>query len=353
MVDDPAEGLLTAAADVLDEAALARLAGSLRAADPPTRYRRLVEELNRLGRHDPAGPSMAEFLAGDAVVLARMAVAVAVMHGAGAEVDVSGDAADHLRRAVSWRVRASGAGPEWQRSCAADIARGSLRLWSLSGGVAHGPVSPHAALTRSQLAARARRTCRDLRAELAIETARLTRRGIGAYEARVRAEVCRVAVEFDAAIGDVSGPVVEAALPLRRPLRLENRLAALLGAGFGVSVSLTVARVVADLRPQWTGGAAVACAILGLALTSWVVLARRLITERAAAERWTAEVVAALRGALEERVLTWAAPPSVPAGRAADPVSDRGHPPVGHTPRLTAQVRPALTFNQDDGSLRD
>jgi threonine dehydratase len=49
---------------------------------------------------------------------------------------------------------------------------------------------------------------------------------------------------------------------------------------------------------------AVACGLLGLALTSWTVLARRLVAERAAAERWIVETVASLRVALEERVLT-------------------------------------------------
>ena len=68
-------------------------------------------------------------------------------------------------------------------------------------------------------------------------------------------------------------------------------------------MSVSAARIVADLRPDWGPAAAMGCALLGLGLTSWTVLARRLLAERAAAERWSVEVAAGLRLLLEERVL--------------------------------------------------
>lgn len=323
----------------------------------------------RTGAADCPG---AEFLATDAVVMARMSAAIEVMRAAGVEVDTTGGVADHLRRAVRWRRYGDGPVPDLHRSCAADIARGCLRLWAQAGGTPQPisePIGPlavtrirnrqargvlvrgQAQLVRVQLGTRARTTCVALRTDLSREAAQLSRRGVVEFDDRVHAELLRVATEFDdavnrrlaelaqaggitaAAVADQPGPDVAACLPSRRRPVLENRLTALLGIGFGFSVSMTVGRVIADLRPDWTAAAAVGCGALGLVLTAWVVGSRRLLTERAAAERAVVEAVTNLRVALQERVLTRAlAVESALAAEFADPVSDRPPRRLGHTP---------------------
>ena len=264
---------------------------------------------------------MAEAALTDAAVLARMRAAVAVLREAGLAVPEVADSADadaHLRRALHWHRYSRGSVSDLHRSCASDIARGSLRLWSLAGGVPVAVVPPRRAvgpLARVRLGALVRTKCAALRADLATEAAGLSRRGIGAFEERVRREVRRVALEVDAAadarLGELGLPPdpspglqVEDLLPPRRRPRLENQLTALLGAGFGTGISLTLGRLIADLRPDWMPVAAIGCGLLGLALTTWTVQVRRLLAERIAAERWMTEAVANLRPALEERVLT-------------------------------------------------
>lgn len=225
----------------------------------------------------------------------------------------SADTAEaHLRRAV-----------HWQRYRQADLARGSLRLWSLAGGVpealsvrAPGPglARKQIQLARIELHALVRTRCAALRALLSAEAAVLSGRGIGAFEGRVLAEARRVAAELDRAVsgrlsemGMAADPGallrVENLLPPRRRPRLENRLIALFGIGFGAGLSLTAGRLLGQLRPDWMPAAGLACGLLGVALTAWSVGARLLLAERTAAERWMLEVLANLRPALEERVL--------------------------------------------------
>jgi hypothetical protein len=264
---------------------------------------------------------------GDVAALARMRAAADTLRKAGVDVEPaprSGDPADALlARAVFWQDYSRGPGlPARHRSCAADIARGSLRLWAAAGGV---PTSlpPRSllgrsdiALARVQLCAQARRMCSRLRADLGQEAADLSLRGGAAFGARVRGRVTRAATELDeavsggiAALGLPSSPAgawdvpVEDCLPPRRRCALENRLTTALGAGLGAGVSVSLARLATELRPGAAPAAVAVCVLLGVALTSCVVLARRLLSERAAAERWVAEVVANLRPVMEERVL--------------------------------------------------
>lgn len=80
----------------------------------------------------PDGARLAGFLAGDEVVLARMAAAADVVRSAGLAPEVAGP--DHLRAdqlctAIGWRRYADGPVSELHRACGADLARGSLRLW--------------------------------------------------------------------------------------------------------------------------------------------------------------------------------------------------------------------------------
>lgn len=250
----------------------------------------------------------------DAAVLARMRAAARVLGEAGLEVDTADDRDSHLRRAVHWQRFSRGPVPAQHRACAGDVVRGSLRLWSLAGGVPV-PVSSvgpaRRPLARVQLSGLVRTRCAALRTTLAAEAAGLCRRGVADFGDRVRTEVLRACLDVDAAVvelGLADGPFpalrVEGLLPPRRRPRLENRLTTLLGAGFGTGISLSVGRLVAWLCPGWMPGAAVACGLLGSALTVWTVLARRLLAERTTAERWMLEVVANVRPALEERVLT-------------------------------------------------
>lgn len=77
--------------------------------------------------------------------------------------------------------------------------------------------------------------------------------------------------------------------------RLEGRLMAVLGIGFGLGIALASSRLLAGVAPGlsvagWTVGAAA-----GVALVVWVVRARGLLHDRALLDRWVVEVAAALR----------------------------------------------------------
>jgi hypothetical protein len=109
------------------------------------RYRRVlaaVAELEALAVGQARlGERISGFLSRDDTVVARMAAAVDVADAAGLEVDdVEPDRDDptaHLPRAVRWQRYSMGRlGPvsDLHRACGADIARGSLRLWSRACG---------------------------------------------------------------------------------------------------------------------------------------------------------------------------------------------------------------------------
>lgn len=112
------------------------------------RYLRVLEaaaELEALSVTDEGlEEPISGFLSRDATVVARMAAAVDVAEAAGLEVGpvssgpvFAGDPAAHLPRAAHWRRYSLGRlGPvsDLHRACGADIARGSLRLWSQTCG---------------------------------------------------------------------------------------------------------------------------------------------------------------------------------------------------------------------------
>jgi hypothetical protein len=96
-------------------------------AGAPVRYRRLTDA------------DVALFTAADEQVAARMTAAIDVMRAAGLEVDAADDdagASVYLQRAIAWERYSRGPVSRLHRSCGADIARGSLRLWERAGGVA-------------------------------------------------------------------------------------------------------------------------------------------------------------------------------------------------------------------------
>jgi len=107
-------------------------------AGAPIRYRRLLGALARLAglAVGPRGAGVAEFLAGDAVALARMAAALDVVGAPETTADAAGGCVTHLRRAIHWRHYAQGPVSALHRRCGTDISRGALRLWLQAGGVA-------------------------------------------------------------------------------------------------------------------------------------------------------------------------------------------------------------------------
>jgi len=107
-------------------------------AGAPIRYRRLIGALARLAdvAVGPRGAGVAEFVAGDAVALARMAAAIDVIGAPALTADPVGGCATHLRRAIHWRSYARGPVSALHRRCCVDISRGALRLWLQAGGVA-------------------------------------------------------------------------------------------------------------------------------------------------------------------------------------------------------------------------
>lgn len=82
------------------------------------------------------GERIIGFLSRDDTVVARMAAALDLAEAAGLDTDDEGfpdmhrDPSAHLPRAVRWQRYSRGSASELHRACGADIARGSLRLWS-------------------------------------------------------------------------------------------------------------------------------------------------------------------------------------------------------------------------------
>jgi hypothetical protein len=106
------------------------------------RYRRVlraVAELEALAvSHGEIADAIGAFLSRDDTVIARMAAAVDLAEAAGLEADPCkldrDDGAAHLPRAVRWQCYSRGPVSDLHRACGADIARGSLRLWSRARG---------------------------------------------------------------------------------------------------------------------------------------------------------------------------------------------------------------------------
>ncbi|HZU46481.1 MAG TPA: hypothetical protein VFA16_04375 [Mycobacterium sp.] len=108
--------------------------GRISAAGAEVRYRRILDALDDLQTLAVSDQRISGFLSSDDTVIARMAAAVDVVEAVGLPVDPGEGQAAHLRRAVTWQRYSRGPVSAVQRSCGADIARGSLRLWSRAGG---------------------------------------------------------------------------------------------------------------------------------------------------------------------------------------------------------------------------
>ncbi|OBH45574.1 hypothetical protein [Mycobacterium mantenii] len=118
------------------EAVVARI-GALGA---EARYQRVLDAVAELEALAVGGGRLGErisgFLSRDDTVVARMAAAVDLAEAAG--LDPGGrqppgarrDPSAHLPRAVRWQRYSRASASDLHRACGADIARGSLRLWS-------------------------------------------------------------------------------------------------------------------------------------------------------------------------------------------------------------------------------
>jgi hypothetical protein len=100
------------------------------------RYRRVLDAVAELEALAVADGEIGDFLARDDTVLARMAAAVDLARSAGLQVGSCRDPAGYLSRAARWQRYSREQASAVRRACGADIARGSLRLWSRAGGEA-------------------------------------------------------------------------------------------------------------------------------------------------------------------------------------------------------------------------
>jgi len=175
---------------------------------------------------------------------------------------------------------------------------------------------------RVQLSYFARNRCASVRGELQEDAAAMTRRRLSGFEHYTRQRVAMVLDEVDegvtehlADIANELGLPSDPSAPARpswtgigrpplKPRRLETRLMTLLGAGFGLGVALTLSRLFADLAPGLTVVGAVVCALVGVAVTVWLVNTRGLLHDRAVLDRWVGEVVAGLRATADQLVAT-------------------------------------------------
>ncbi|HYO02822.1 MAG TPA: hypothetical protein VET27_13525 [Mycobacterium sp.] len=170
--------------------------------------------------------------------------------------------------------------------------------------------------TRLRLLRFVRDGCSELRAELREVASAVPVGGSADFETLVRAEADRFVVELDEEIARAIGAAAtdlgleqRGAVPLqpvRRPppevsrspsssRRLEGRLMAVLGVGFGLGIALASSRLLAGVAPGLSVAGLTAGAAVGLAMMAWVVRARGLLHDRALLDRWVTEVGAALR----------------------------------------------------------
>lgn len=287
---------------------------------PRLRYQRMSEAVATLTElaAEPDLARLAGVLAGDEVVLARMRAAAVVLGTADVPGGLPGlddlpecTEGGLLNGAIGWQRYARGPVDDLARACATDMARGLLRLWAARRRPPAGdPLARRIRLRQARLAllGRVRTRCAALRTELRDDAASLTRRGTRGFADHVCRRVATVAGELSDEVdwelpesGDahLPDPVLP---PAPRRGGSEMRLTGLLGVVFGAGAALTLMRMLSPVATGWAGTAVVVSAAAGLAMGGWLVAARRLLAHRAALDRWVAEVSAAVRAALEERI---------------------------------------------------
>ena len=98
------------------------------------RYQRVLDAVAELEALAVGDERIGGFLTRDDTVVARMAAAVDLAEAAGLDVGRCDEPAEHLPRAARWQRYSRGSVSDLHRACGADIARGSLRLWSQTCG---------------------------------------------------------------------------------------------------------------------------------------------------------------------------------------------------------------------------
>jgi hypothetical protein len=169
---------------------------------------------------------------------------------------------------------------------------------------------------RVDLSHAARNRCASLRTELAEEAGGLTRDDVPRFPDHVRRRLGDVLAETGDEVTDqLAGAAAALDLPAEAPspppgpppLRsrsLEARLTLLLGAGFGLGAALTLSRLFTGLAPGLSLATTGVCVAVGAALTGWVVVTRRVLSDRAVLDRWAGDAVASLRSAVDQLVAT-------------------------------------------------
>jgi hypothetical protein len=105
----------------------------IKALGAEVRYRRVLDAVAALEALAVPGDRwrISEFLAHDDTVVARMAAAADLVEADIGSVGEGSDPGAHLSQALQWQRYSSGSPvSDLHRACAADITRGSLRLWS-------------------------------------------------------------------------------------------------------------------------------------------------------------------------------------------------------------------------------
>ena len=190
------------------------------------------------------------------------------------------------------------------------------------------------AQARLRLSRTIRSGCAELRGELHHQATRLDRRGLRDFRERALVRIAAAVAEWDQAMSEEFDAIMRgsgidvaafpdepppapfpAALPDGLPGAdpTEVRLTMLIGVVFGLGAALTASRLLAGVVEGWAPAAG---AVVGLGLALWVIGARRLLSDRAAALRWTADVLAGARHTLEERVASRALVVEVAIGLA-------------------------------------
>ncbi len=272
------------------------------------------------------------------------------------------------RRGMAWVAVA--AAPDLGEPCVDDLVevlRNPRRgRWEAPGGRRRtAPEASRAdAVVRRAALARLRlellRTIHDraatLRSDLRDGAAGVAAGGSDGFEALVRDEARRFEADLEDRITGAlrataaelgrDGPAVAASTGRRfeepdavrrvpsSSRRLEARLMAVLGMGFGLGVALASSRLLTGLAPGPSIVGTVGGAAVGLAVVVWVVRARGLLHERALLDRWVVEVVAGLRwhgeAVVAERLIEaearWSA---ARPGRAPDVVVGRAREGLG------------------------